>query len=128
MVIDIAKLLVERDADVNLYGSLGDTALMAAADKGRLDMAKFLIDVDADAHLLPLDRFKGAERRAELYGHYVLAEFLQKCRIEAIEGWNKIRIQECDSQDADPGTSRRAEDDSMEEDSDSRRGKRPRII
>jgi ankyrin repeat protein len=47
---EIAKLLIEKKANVNARSNYGWTALMEAVDKGDLEMAKLLIDKKADVN------------------------------------------------------------------------------
>lgn len=45
---DIAKMLIERGADVNAKNNYGDTALMRACQGGHVDTVKMLIEQGAD--------------------------------------------------------------------------------
>ncbi|KAK8016092.1 NB-ARC and ankyrin domain protein [Apiospora rasikravindrae] len=48
--VDIAKLLIERGADVDAAGSSGWTPLTLALDRGHIDMARLLIERGADVN------------------------------------------------------------------------------
>jgi ankyrin repeat protein len=54
-MIDTAKLLIDRGADVNARGEGGRTALMAAADSGHVGMVEFLLDRGAGMDITDID-------------------------------------------------------------------------
>ena len=45
---EIVRLLLEHDADLNIYNDDGDTALMKASRNGHTEIVKLLLDRDAD--------------------------------------------------------------------------------
>ena len=50
--IDIVKLLISRNADINAKHSFsGNTALIGATHQGHIDMVKLLIDANADLNI-----------------------------------------------------------------------------
>ena len=46
--IAIAKILIERGADVNLRGGEGNTPLKTAAEQGNIELARLFLDAGAD--------------------------------------------------------------------------------
>ena len=48
----IAKLLIERGADLNLRGGEGDSPLKTAAEQGNLELARLLLDAGADPNFV----------------------------------------------------------------------------
>ena len=46
--VDVARLLIEKDADVGQANNDGSTPLFAAAQNGHVDVARLLIEKGAD--------------------------------------------------------------------------------
>ncbi|CZR57742.1 uncharacterized protein PAC_07631 [Phialocephala subalpina] len=106
--IKIVQLLLNRGAEVDAPGSKigGRTALESAAVHGRLDMAQILINAGADHNFPMKKRYVSALQLARDYASSGVMSLLQKYRDNAIDQWNKTRVQE-----AEP-------DESVQEDSD----------
>jgi len=94
--ITIARLLLNRGADVNSPGSAinGHTALEWAASFGRLDMVQVLINAGADCNLPLEERYVSSLKLARSDSHFGVVSLLQKYRDEAVDEWNKTRVQE----------------------------------
>lgn len=50
-LIELAKLLIDKGADVNIENEFGDTALIYISDMGNLELAKLLLDKGADINV-----------------------------------------------------------------------------
>jgi ankyrin repeat protein len=59
--IEVAKLLVEKGADVNKRNSRSETALMKAVEANKLEVVRFLLEKNADPNV-------GRDRKTELGG------------------------------------------------------------
>lgn len=76
---EIAKLLLENNAEVNNKGQFGMTALHRAARSGHYDVAKVLIDAGADLKVTDIYG-KTPLRYATENGHSCLAKMLRDAR------------------------------------------------
>lgn len=52
--LDMVKLLVSEGADVNALSTQGDSALCLVADKGDMQIARFLLENGADPNIIPV--------------------------------------------------------------------------
>jgi ankyrin repeat protein len=71
----IAKLLIEADADLNIRGADGCTALISAARNRHTDIAKLLIDAGADLDIKASDGCTALNYAAR-NGHKEIAKLL----------------------------------------------------
>lgn len=72
---EIARLLVERGADVNARAPNGSTVLMMAAREAHEDLARILLDAGSDPNLLN-DRGDSALTWAMRHGHFRIAKMV----------------------------------------------------
>jgi ankyrin repeat protein len=75
--LEVARILLERNAEVNSRNNHGSTPLLLASDRGNPDVARLLLDYNADVHVhnylghTPLQR---AARRGHLQVARILLE------------------------------------------------------
>ena len=58
---DVARLLLDNEADANTADNSGSTALMKAASRGDEDMVKLLLSAKADVHISDDDGFTAVQ-------------------------------------------------------------------
>lgn len=74
--LEIAKLLIQQGADVNLQTDHVPTPLHLAAKRGSLDIAKLLVERGADVNARAHDYGPTPLQESLIYGHQDVAEFL----------------------------------------------------
>ena len=77
--VEITRLLIERDADVNAAQTAGYRPLHQAAVAGREDLVRLLLDAGADK-MARCDRGKTPAEYARERGHAAVAELLETSR------------------------------------------------
>lgn len=72
---ELAQLLIDNGADLNVQGDRGNTPLHFAAQEGNLEIARLLVDAGADTHILS-NVGATALTWASGYGHTRIAALL----------------------------------------------------
>ena len=85
--IEMTKLLLENEAEVNLPDDKGSSALHFAAIHGQTEVAKILLEYEADVHATDLDQ-KTPLHIAALCGHSKMIDLL-------IENGAKVEVMSC---------------------------------
>jgi ankyrin repeat protein len=75
--IEVVKVLVELNADVNKFNRWGSTPMFKASVEGQLEVVKFLIQIRADVNKSYRDKFQNSPLVWAVRGkHYQIAELL----------------------------------------------------
>jgi ankyrin repeat protein len=100
--VKIVQLLLNRGAEVNAPGSDigGRTALESAAAHGKLDIAQILINAGADHNFPMKKRYVSALKLARHYATSGVVSLLQNYRDNAIDQWNKTKVQEVEPEES----------------------------